>query len=823
MNVRGIQVAVLLVGILATGAAMQAADPPELIGFQGVLRDSAEQPIDGSYDIVFALFDSGTAGNEILLDSHTGGGAVLVTGGMFNVPIGSGVISDGTGPGTYTSLAAVFRDHGAVWLEVRVGGETLSPRTRVSAAAYAMNASALGGRAAGEFLDTSASPQSKAGRLVLSGGVDASSNDYGGYFHDSDDTGVAYLGYGNYGVEGFGTASGGYFQDSDNSGYALIGTGDQGISAYGNSAGGYFADLNSTGYCYVGYGDYGVSAHGQLAGGFFRDTNQSGYAYVGYGDQGIEGYGTASGGYFRDSDGTGEARLGWGDTGVYGRGSFQGGQFSDASGGSLTRIADGISGVNAEGTSQGGVFRDSDDSGFGYVGYGDTGIYGSGSSVGGIFVDSDGSGMAHVAYNQRGIMAEGDEMGGSFHNSASSGYAYLAYGNTGVNGYGEGAGGYFNDLNNSSYAYVGYSTYKIYGTGSVNFVQNHPERDDRVIVYTAPEGDEVAVYTRGTARLVDGEARVPLGETFRWVANPDLGLTAHLTPRLAAVPLAVSSLTTRELVVRGPADIDVAFDYLVYGLRVGFEETSPVQEKVQEAYIPSMAPHRERYEKYPDLRQFNALSRFEAMDRSVQGAAPSRDGARALVAAIGEYDPAVHGPAGSRESEGPGVPEQNLVPAAADGSDEHPDVSAPSSTGSELAARLEGTATQDLVADLRVDPLFPVSEEVAPGDVVAFDPVHPGTLRRADSPGDPGIVGIVAEFSESTTTEGKVPLVGTHYGYVHADATYGAIRPGDLLTSSPTPGHAMTNAAPVQGTVLGKALEPLESGTGRILVLIMPR
>ncbi len=61
------------------------------------------------------------------------------------------------------------------------------------------------------------------------------------------------------------------------------------------------------------------------------------------------------------------------------------------------------------------------------------------------------------------------------------------------------------------------------------------------------------------------------------------------------------------------------------------------------------------------------------------------------------------------------------------------------------------------------------------------------------------------------------------------DASYAAIKPGDLLTTSDTPGHAM-KAQPVEiegieiygpGTTIGKALEPLDSGTGTIEVLVM--
>jgi len=52
------------------------------------------------------------------------------------------------------------------------------------------------------------------------------------------------------------------------------------------------------------------------------------------------------------------------------------------------------------------------------------------------------------------------------------------------------------------------------------------------------------------------------------------------------------------------------------------------------------------------------------------------------------------------------------------------------------------------------------------------------------------------------------------------DATYAPIEPGDLLTTSDTPGHAMKAADPQIGTILGKALEPLDSGTGVIEVLV---
>ena len=43
------------------------------------------------------------------------------------------------------------------------------------------------------------------------------------------------------------------------------------------------------------------------------------------------------------------------------------------------------------------------------------------------------------------------------------------------------------------------------------------------------------------------------------------------------------------------------------------------------------------------------------------------------------------------------------------------------------------------------------------------------------------------------------------------------------LMSSPIPGHAMRADDPAPGTILGKALESLETGSGRVRMLVMLR
>ena len=58
--------------------------------------------------------------------------------------------------------------------------------------------------------------------------------------------------------------------------------------------------------------------------------------------------------------------------------------------------------------------------------------------------------------------------------------------------------------------------------------------------------------------------------------------------------------------------------------------------------------------------------------------------------------------------------------------------------------------------------------------------------------------------------------------FCKVDAQFGAIEVGDLLTTSPTPGHAMKTINPAEalGAVLGKALRPFRDGTGLIPILV---
>ncbi|MEX1311587.1 MAG: hypothetical protein AB1Z65_14270 [Candidatus Sulfomarinibacteraceae bacterium] len=279
-----------------------------------------------------------------------------------------------------------------------------------------------------------------------------------------------------------------------------------------------------------------------------------------------------------------------------------------------------------------------DESGGKFVFSADTSVYGA------LYASQGGTGFSWNGLGGYGVWAGGSTDAGWFQATDGTGEVWLGTDHRGVYAVGTNYGGFFDDTDTTSNAKVGYSTYKIQGTGAVSFVQNHPEEADRVIVYASPEGDEVATYTRGTARLVNGEARVALGETFRWVTNPELGLTVHLTPVGGWAQLYVVDKSTTEIVVRSAGgDPGAAFDYIVHGLRIGFEEVAVVQEKEREAWIPAMTDHRELYQRRPELERFSAGERFRAMETAAGKAAGDTGAAEALRDAIHEYDPETDG------------------------------------------------------------------------------------------------------------------------------------------------------------------------------------
>jgi len=120
----------------------------------------------------------------------------------------------------------------------------------------------------------------------------------------------------------------------------------------------------------------------------------------------------------------------------------------------------------------------------------------------------------------------------------------------------------------------------IHKTGTVSFVQPHPTDPTKEIVYVSLEGPEAGTYIRGTAQLVNGEAVINLPEHFSLVTN-DEGLTVQLTPVGEWLQLYVVEKGTQRIIVREVNGKNGQFDYLVQGVRKGYENHQVIQERRQ--------------------------------------------------------------------------------------------------------------------------------------------------------------------------------------------------------------------------------------------------
>ncbi len=160
--------------------------------------------------------------------------------------------------------------------------------------------------------------------------------------------------------------------------------------------------------------------------------------------------------------------------------------------------------------------------------------------------------------------------------------------------------------------------------------------------------------------------------------------------------------------------------------------------------------------------------------------------------------------------------------------------------GGDLVFRVTGTG-RAVVNVLQINGGADLSEqfdvkatagEVRPGMVVCIDPTDAGKLVVASSAHDRTVAGIISGAGginpgmlmgqRGSEAHGAHPVALTGRVYAWADAAGGSIEPGDLLTTSDTPGHAMrvSDYDKARGAILGKAMTKLEGGRGLVLVLV---
>jgi hypothetical protein len=125
----------------------------------------------------------------------------------------------------------------------------------------------------------------------------------------------------------------------------------------------------------------------------------------------------------------------------------------------------------------------------------------------------------------------------------------------------------------------------------------------------------------------------------------------------------------------------------------------------------------------------------------------------------------------------------------------------------------------------------PATHALPAGTVVTLNPAQSNQVTTSSTAYDTRVAGVISErpgLALGEAGKGKVLVATTGRVKVKVDATRSPIRIGDLLVTSDKEGVAMKSmpldlgGTPIHrpGTLIGKALEPLEKGTGEILVLL---
>ncbi|MDA0208052.1 MAG: hypothetical protein O3B64_01420 [bacterium] len=129
----------------------RAASAPNVVNYQGRILNSSGVPVaDASVDMIFELYDASSGGSCVWSNSSASCAtataiSVTLTDGLFAENLGE------TGDGYAAIGDSIFGDNADLYLQVTVEGEALTPRKRMAAAPYALNADTLDGISSEDF------------------------------------------------------------------------------------------------------------------------------------------------------------------------------------------------------------------------------------------------------------------------------------------------------------------------------------------------------------------------------------------------------------------------------------------------------------------------------------------------------------------------------------------------------------------------------------------------------------------------------------------------------------------------------------------------
>ena len=130
----------LLVGMLmwvqSAGAinglasAARAASSTNIINYQGYLADNNGEPVNGSIDMTFRVYNTATGGTPLWQETWSEANAISVSDGIFDVALGD----------INATLAEIAQGQSDLYLGVTVGTSELTPRTKFGSAFNAVQA-----------------------------------------------------------------------------------------------------------------------------------------------------------------------------------------------------------------------------------------------------------------------------------------------------------------------------------------------------------------------------------------------------------------------------------------------------------------------------------------------------------------------------------------------------------------------------------------------------------------------------------------------------------------------------------------------------------
>jgi hypothetical protein len=567
---------------VAQGPAPQTVSGPQsAVGndftYQGELKKNGSS-IDATCAMTFTLYDDATVGSPVGTPVNAN---VAVTDGLFTVALDFG--------------SAIWTGQ-ARWLEVAVkcpeddAASTLDPRQALTAAPYALSLQP-GAVISGTVL---AAPLGR--QAVLKAYNSASISAAYGLYGLSDSTSGT-------GVRGYATANSGTTYgvagrvDSPD-GQAVHG---QATATTGNSYGLYGESASTAGRAVYGLAtapsgiNYGVVGHslspeGCGVYGIAAATTGENYGVYGHSNSaagsGVRGYAGAVVGLNYGVYGQSDSTAG---NGVYGYASATTGTTYGVAGRVDSPDGSGVRGHAAATVGNAyGVYGQSDSTaGYGVYGYAAAttgvayGVYGRSASPNGTGVRGYAAATTGTAYGVYGRADSPDGMGVRAYAAATTGATYGVYAlsdstaGTAVYGYAWKTSGATYGVYGRSDSTAGYGVYYVGGLGGIGLKTSIVETQDHGWrQFYSMESPAVLFEDVGSAKLVGGQAIVPIDPIFAQTVNLEQPYQVFLTPQGAYCALYVAEKTSVSFTVRSQegASCDIAFDYRIVAKRLGYED-----------------------------------------------------------------------------------------------------------------------------------------------------------------------------------------------------------------------------------------------------------